>query len=158
MGVVLRPHGVHGHLLLKVLTEFPERLTLAETVYLGDGRQAYTLQSARWHGQEMRIELAEVQDLDQADVLRGQMVVVHLADSADLPPGRYFYHQIEGLEVVTESGQSLGRIAEILETGANDVYVVRGGEREILLPAIESVIREIDLEHGRMVVHLLEGL
>jgi 16S rRNA processing protein RimM len=74
-----------------------------------------------------------------------------------LAPDTYFHWQILGLTVVTEDGQVLGQVAEILETGANDVYLVRG-EREILLPATSEVVRQIDPVAGRMVVHLLPGL
>ncbi|MGD0781157.1 MAG: ribosome maturation factor RimM [Dehalococcoidales bacterium] len=74
------------------------------------------------------------------------------------PPGVFYLHQIEGLEVFTEQGENLGRVKEILKTGANDVYVVQGSKGEILLPAIPQVIREVRLEEGRMVVRLMEGL
>jgi 16S rRNA processing protein RimM len=75
-----------------------------------------------------------------------------------LPSGRYYQRQIIGLGVVTDEGESLGEVVDILETGANDVYVVQGAQGEILLPAISSVIRQIDLDAGCLTVHLLEGL
>ena len=75
-----------------------------------------------------------------------------------LPPDSFFWHQIIGLTVRTVDGQELGKIAEIMETGSNDVYVVKSDERELLLPAIKDVVREIDLTSGVMTVELLEGL
>lgn len=158
VGQIARPHGVRGDLLMHVLTEFPHRLASLETVYLGQAHRPFRVEAARFHGNDMLLTLAGIGDRPEAEAVRGQLVSIALADAAELPPGRYYYYQIEGLNVFTEEGEALGRVVEILETGANDVYVVRGDEREILLPAIRSVIREIDLEGGRMVVHLLEGL
>lgn len=78
--------------------------------------------------------------------------------SPQLPQGEYFHYQLMGLRVMTEEGEELGEISEIIETGSNDVYVVSGGRGELLLPAISQVVREVDLTHQTMVVRLLEGL
>jgi 16S rRNA processing protein RimM len=76
-----------------------------------------------------------------------------------LPEGQYYQHQLIGLKVISDEGQALGQLAEILETGANDVYVVRGGGgKDVLLPAIEDVILGIDLDKKEMRVHVLPGL
>src|SRR5574337_746577 len=83
---------------------------------------------------------------------------VYLGEAAPPPPGSYYHHQSVGLAVVTEEGEALGEVTEILETGSNDVYVVSGPSGEILLPALTSVILKVDLEAKRMTVHLLEGL
>jgi 16S rRNA processing protein RimM len=95
-------------------------------------------------------------DRDTAEALRGELVSIKLEDAAPLGPGEYYHHQIIGLSVITDEGEQLGTVAEIITTGANDVYVVRGQAGEVLLPAIQSVIRKI--EPPRMVVHLLPGL
>jgi 16S rRNA processing protein RimM len=76
----------------------------------------------------------------------------------NLPEGEYYWRDIEGLKVITEEGKVLGTIESIFPTGGNDVYVVSGGEREILLPGIAEVIRKIDIDQGVMIVRLLEGL
>jgi len=159
VGEVLRPHGVRGALLLSILTEFPDRLNELEHIYLGPRRKKYQVASVRRHGRELLLSLAEITDWDGAEGLRGMEAFIRAGDAAPLAPGRYFYHQVEGLQVISDQGERLGRVAQILETGANDVYVVRDETgREILLPAISSVIREYDLESGRLIVHLLEGL
>ncbi len=96
---------------------------------------------------------------EAAAKLRGQVVQILAEEAAPLPQGQYYHHQIVGLEVFTTEGERLGAVEEILETGANDVYLVRRDDgREILLPAIQDVIQEIDLEHKRMVVRLMPGL
>lgn len=162
IGHVLRPHGVRGELLLETLTEFPDHLAEVETVYLGEAGaespQPHPLRRARLHRRDLLIQLADCLDRDAAEAYRGQMVFIQTEQAAPLPPGRYYHHQIIGLAVVTDEGEVLGEVAEILETGANDVYVVAGPSGEILLPALQSVIQHIDLDSKRMTVHLLEGL
>ena len=86
------------------------------------------------------------------------MVQVPREEAIPLEEGEYYYFQLVGLTVETESGERLGRLAEVLETGANDVYVVRGPRGEVLLPAVEDVIRQVDLESRRVVVRLLPGM
>jgi len=160
VGRVARPHGVRGELVLEVLTEFPQHLAEAEVVYLGEAAVPHALRRVRQsRGQQLIIQLADCLDRNAAEAYRGQLVQIKTEQAAPLPPGRYYHHQILGLDVVTEAGEALGQVTEILETGANDVYVVKGpaGE-EVLLPALRSVILQIDLEARRITVHLMEGL
>ncbi|MGH2522160.1 MAG: ribosome maturation factor RimM [Anaerolineales bacterium] len=158
VGRVLRPHGLRGELLLQSLTDFPERLEGVETVYLGEAAAPNRLLGVRVRRGELLIRLAEVVDREAAEAFRGQLVQIRIEQAAPLPPGQYYHHQIIGLPVVTEEGEALGDVTGILETGANDVYVVSGPQGEILLPAIRSVVRQIDLDARRITVHLLEGL
>jgi 16S rRNA processing protein RimM len=98
-------------------------------------------------------------DREQAERFRAQDILIPLADADELPEGTYFHWQIIGLRVITESGDDLGEITEIIETGANDVYVVkRDSGQDLLLPAIEEVILDVDQERGRIKVHLLPGM
>jgi 16S rRNA processing protein RimM len=105
------------------------------------------------------LKLAGVDTPEAAARLRDQTVLVEIADVVPLKKGQYYQYQLIGLKVITEAGEALGELTEILETGANDVYVVTGAEgREILLPATDEVIRAIEVERGEMVVRRLEGL
>ncbi len=159
VGEVRRPHGTRGDLLLSVETDFPDRLNELEHVYLGPRRRRFGVASARRHGRDMLLSLAGVGDRAQAETLRGAQVFIRAGDAGPLPPGRYYFHEVEGLEVMTDAGERLGRVMQIMQTGANDVYLVRDeAESEILLPAIPSVVLKYDLEAGRLLVHLLEGL
>jgi len=158
VGRVLRPHGVRGELVLEVLTEFPERLAENETVYLGEAGAPRTLQRVRFSRGRLLVQLEGCLTLEAAEALRGQLVQIRESQAAPLPPGHYYQHQIIGLEAVTDTGEVLGQVTEILETGANDVYVVAGAAGEVLLPALRSVVLQIDLEAHRMLVHLPEGL
>ncbi len=158
VGRVLRPHGVRGDLVLEPLTDFPEHLAQVDTVYVGDGAEPHGLQAARLHRRQLIIHLAGVDDRAAAEPYRGQLVQIRAEAAAPLPPGRFYHHQVVGLSVVTDAGEALGELVEVLETGANDVYVVRGPSGEVLLPAIKDVVLSIDLDAKQMRVHLLDGL
>lgn len=153
---MLRPHGVRGELRLEVYTGTPTHLKEVETVYVGDKQRPYPLESSRLHQKILLIKLKGCDDREQADQLRGQVIAIARKDAAPLRAGQYYHHQIIGLTVISEAGQPLGTITEIIETGANDVYVVKNGDEELLLPAISSVILKI--EPPQMIVHLLDGL
>jgi 16S rRNA processing protein RimM len=157
----VRPHGLGGALRCRILSEHPERFASLPRVYAGDPLRLYRVRSARLEGERagtVLITLAGVSTLEQAEALRGSYLWVREADAVPLGPGEYYSHQIVGLEVFTTAGEPLGRVREILSTGANDVYIVEGPRGEILLPAIASVVKEIDVAAGRMRVELLEGL
>ena len=158
VGRVLRPHGVRGDLLLQVLTDFPERLQAGGTVYVGEAAVPQVLTRVRFANKHLIVHLAGCDDMDAGQGFRNQLVQVRLEAAAPLREGQYYHHQLVGLAVITEEGESLGQLDEILETGANDVYVVKNDQGEVLLPAITSVIRRIDLKAGVMTVHLLDGL
>jgi 16S rRNA processing protein RimM len=155
---VRRPFGLKGELLLEVLTDFPARLTQNELLYAGDERIPCEVETIRRHGTDMVLQLKTVRDRDAAEKMRGEVFSIRVDDLPPLPAGVYYLHQIEGIEVFTEQGERLGRVKEILKTGANDVYVVQGDKAEILLPAIPQVIREVRLEEGKIIVRMMEGL
>ena len=156
VGKVFRPHGVRGELLLEVHTGSPARLTEMDTIYLGDEHTPQQLLSSRLHRGNLLIKIEGCNGREYADTLRGVLISIAIQDAVPLKPGEYYHHQIVGLSVVSDEGEPLGTVTEILETGANDVYVVNGLERELLLPAIKSVILKI--EPPQMTVHLVEGL
>ncbi len=144
---------------MEVFTDYPEHITEVPAVYVGPDRRRYEVKRARLHKKRVLLHLKGVENRDAAEALRGQLVEVAIEDAVSLETDEYYEFQLVGLQIETESGEDLGELVEILDTqGANDVYVVYGLHGEILLPAIEDVIREVDLDAGRMVVQLLPGL
>jgi 16S rRNA processing protein RimM len=131
-------------------------LSEVETVYIGENHKPYRLKSSRLHTGVLLISVEGCEDRDEADALRGELVSVPMADAVRLKAGEYYHHQIVGLKVVTDMGEDLGSVTEIIQTGANDVYVVKSQTGEVLLPAIKSVILKID--PPLMMVHLMDGL
>jgi 16S rRNA processing protein RimM len=159
VGNLRRPHGVHGEMLMEVLTDFPERLKARVTVYVGPECQPFQLRSVRQHRRDLLVAFEGINTPEEAGELRNRFVQVRADDRPPLPPGEYYQHQILGLRVTDENGVYLGQITEILETGANNVYVVRPPTgSEILLPATDEVILGVDLDNGEIRVHLLPGL
>lgn len=157
VGRIVRPHGVRGAMLLEPYSELVTGIEPGSEIFLGEARSAATVAACRRHGARYLLELEGHTAHASAEGWRGAEVRIAAEKAPALAPDTYFHWQILGLSVVTEEGVVLGQVAEILTTGANDVYLVRG-EREILLPATREVIRQVDPGSGRMVVHLLPGL
>ncbi|MCS7179492.1 MAG: ribosome maturation factor RimM [Anaerolineae bacterium] len=158
VGRILRPHGVRGEVRMEILTGYPERLSLHRVFYLGPQAQPYPVESIRFHQGAALIKLAGCDNRNAAETLRGLLVQIPLEDAVPLEEGEYYYFQVVGLEVFTEAGECLGRVMEVIETGANDVYVVQGPRGEVLIPAVEDVVRELDLTARRMVIFPMPGL
>jgi 16S rRNA processing protein RimM len=159
VGKLRRPHGLHGEIIMDVLTDFPERLQTGMSLFVGPDRQLLQLRSLRWHTAALLVAFKDYHTPEQAGELRNQLVYVTAADRPPLPEGEYYHHQLIGLKVVSEQGEVLGKVNEILATGAVDVYVVRAESgAEILIPAADEFIQAIDLERGEMQVRLAPGL
>ena len=159
VGFLRRAHGVHGEIIMDLHTDFPERFQSGRTLFVGEEHKLITLSSARPHAKGMLVKFKGVETPEDAGRFRNQWVYVKASDVPSLPEGKLYQHELFGFEVVAEDGNSLGELVEIIETGANDVYVVRNESgKEILLPAISSVILETDPARRLIRVHLLEGL
>ena len=159
VGFLRRPHGVKGEILMDLHTDFPERLKTGVTVFVGDDYQPMVIASRRPHAAGMLLRLRGVKSPEDAGQYRNTRVYVRAADRPALPEGEYYHHQLIGLNVITDDGRDLGSLVDIIETGANDVYVVRDADgSEVLLPAIPPVVLEIKLADRQMRVHLLDGL
>ncbi len=163
VGEILRPHGVRGELRMRVLTATPEHLPQLEYIYLADstrqGRlEKRALEGLRFNKAYALLRLEGCVDRDEADKLRGHVVLIDREQAPPLAEGEYYLFQLIGLSVVAD-GIAVGRICEVLETGANDVYVVNGEEYgEILIPAHEETIDAVDFEAGVVTMTLPEGL
>ena len=156
---VLSPHGIRGELKCRVVTDFPkQRFKRGNTVLIRAER--HTIQAARVQGTVVLLKLSGIGDRNAAESYRGADVEVPTEDAVSLPKGQFFWHQVIGLDVIDiTTATSVGRVADIIETGANDVYLVRGGPYgEVLVPAIKDVVKEIDPSNGRMLVEPLPGM
>ncbi|MBI2328636.1 MAG: 16S rRNA processing protein RimM [Chloroflexi bacterium] len=156
IGKILVPWGTRGKLKVAVATDFPQRFAPSSKVYVN--RQPMTIDSTEWHKGKAIIKLNTIDSLENAEKRRGQLLEIHRSQLHLLPEGQYYHFQLIGLEVRTTQGELLGNISEILSTPANDTYVVSGVKGEILIPAIEDVIKSIDLDKGCLVIEPIEGL
>jgi 16S rRNA processing protein RimM len=158
IGRIVAPFGLAGEARVMPLTDFPERFAELRRVLVGEALKPYVVDRTRAARGQILLKLRGVDDATAAESLRGSLLRIPSAEAVKLPEDQYFWYQIIDLEVFTQAGERLGKVAEILRTGANDVYIVRGHKGDLLLPAIEDVIREVDLEAGRLVVELMPGL
>jgi 16S rRNA processing protein RimM len=156
VGQILRPWGTRGAVRLELTTDFPQRFTQGSEFYLNG--QRYRCEQVRVHHRAAVLKLQGVDSLGQAEALRGCFLEVPTSQLPPLPEGTFFRFQILGMEVWTSRGHRLGRVEDVLETGANDVFVVRDGGREVLIPAIDDVVRSVDVAGGRITVEALPGL
>jgi len=159
VGRIVRPHGVRGEVLMRVITDYPEHLFGVETLYLGDRHTPYRVRSVRSHNHGLLITFDVLGDRSDAEAMRATDVFIHITDAVPLEQGEYYLFELEGISVVSEDGQPVGRLTGFLETGANDVYIVTTtGGTELLLPVIPSVILDVNIAERVMTVHLLDGL
>ena len=152
IGRVLKPWSYRGEMKMAILTDFPERFASLQKVFLGDDAKPFSVERAHLHGKFVLLKLKGIDTTEAAEKLRDQLVQVARTDAVKLPQGQHFLHELMGLRVITTEGETLGTIEEIIDTRANDVYVVRDGTREILIPATEEIVKEIAVERGEMIV------
>lgn len=152
IGVIVAPHGVRGDIRIMPETDFPERFLDMESCYI-DGK-IYNITSARFHKQFVLMTFAEVTSRDEAELLMRKEIQVGRDDLMPLPEGRYYIYDLIGLDVYDTANNHLGKLKEVLQPGANDVYVVghENEKTELLLPVIDSVVLDIDIEQKRVIV------
>jgi 16S rRNA processing protein RimM len=131
-----------------------------KVVYLSDNHQPYKIEHVRpYKGDNIILKLADIDDATAAESLRNQSLLIPADQLAKLPPDSYYQHDILGLLVKTLEQRDLGPIVEIMETGSNDVYVLKGPDgKQIMIPAIKSVVKQIDLVNKVVWIEPLPGL
>ena len=159
VGKITRAHGVKGEVAVLPLSQVATRFEPGSRLYVGeDIRRTLVVAEARPHRSRVLVTFEGVSDRDQADALRGSYLFVPASESPSLPEGEYWPHQLVGCEVVAEGRGSLGTLTEVIHTPANDVWVVRGDDGEILVPALRDVVVEVDLAGRKIVVREVPGL
>jgi 16S rRNA processing protein RimM len=155
---VLAPHGIRGELKCAILTDFPRRFASTARVLLGPQHTPFAVERARVQGRFVLLKLDGLDSRNDAERWRNALVEVPQAERVRLPRGHYRWEDVLGLAVRTEEGEALGRVRDIIQTGANDVYVVDTEPGELLIPAIKDVVKRIDPANGEIVVQLMEGM
>jgi 16S rRNA processing protein RimM len=157
LGKLRRAHGVQGEIPLEVYTQLMDLLVPGSLVYVGEEHHPLTIEASRWKNDLLLLKFKGISDRTEVSMLTNALVYVKTDQLQPLGEGEYYFHELIGLNVYTQDGEYLGILMEVLETGANDVYLVQNdaGE-EILIPAIEQSILEIDLNQEKMVVSRME--
>lgn len=158
IGKIVGVHGIHGDVKVDPWCDDPAFFCAFDTLYLGDSNTPVTIAAARVQKNQVICHLQGVDDRDTAETYRGQILRMH-RDQAELPERTYFVQDLLGLRVVdADTDADYGKLTDVLQTGANDVYEVTKHKASFLLPAIPEVIVETDIEGGVMRVRLPEGL
>ncbi len=157
VGRVLRAWGIRGDLKVAPFTDRPEDFKTYRLVFIGPQHQRYEVKSFRPYQGNWLLHLVGIESRDEAEALHGQEIFIE-AEQRPRQEGEFYAREVIGLKVRTIDGEELGEVTEIIVTGANDVYVVKGDHGEILLPARVEVIKGVDVEAGTMTVELLPGL
>lgn len=158
-GRVIKPYGVLGWVKVEVLTANPRRYRKGSAFLLEgcEEGERLLLEEVKEGAGALLVKFQGLDDREQAERLKGRRLLVTPDDIGEPPRDHLWEHQLLGLEVITGQGRHLGEVVEIIETGANDVIVVKG-DKECLIPMIEEIIVDVDLEEGKLIVEPLPGL
>lgn len=161
VGRIVGTHGLKGTFKVESMTDFPERFKTAQKLKIGQGSLAreFTLETCNMHRGQLLMKFKEIETVEEAVKFRDKFISVTSDELYPLPDGSYYQFQLIGMRVEDLEKGYLGELIDILETGANDVYVIKSDVYgEILIPAIKQVISEVDLANKCMRVRLLPGL
>lgn len=163
IGQMLKPHGVRGEMRTAIHTQLPERFNWLEVVYVGEDPEdedprPVAVEGIRFHKGNALVKLSGYDSRDGVEPLRSKWLMVPVAEAIPLEEDEVYFYQLEGLAVYTDQGEFLGKLIEVIETGANEVFVVDGPRGEILLPNTEEVVQGVDLEARKMTITPLPGL
>ncbi len=161
LGVVIQAHGLKGTIRVRSFAESPQSFEAARKILLRpeNGPERWTeVEWTKPHPKGVLLKLNGIDTPEKAGLLKGAEIGVDRCDLPDLQEGEYFWADLIGLEVLTSAGQLLGRVVNMFETGANDVMVVQGARGEVLIPAVEAAVAEVDFEAGRIILAELAGL
>ena len=157
VGRINSPWGLRGHVRVTPLTSNPERIQAGATV-LVLGEPARILDVRTPQGYPI-VQFEGYTDRNSAELLRNTLIEIPEAELPSLPEDEFYVHDLEGLEVVTTEGETIGRLEEVIQTGSNDVYLVRRrGQKDVLIPALADIVRNVDLETRRMTIEVVPGL
>ncbi|MGF3113962.1 ribosome maturation factor RimM [Facklamia sp. P12937] len=162
---IVNTFGIKGQLKLLMDTDFIEERFAKENhlFVMKDGKsiQQVTVESFQEHKGSYLVKFKEFSNINQVESFKGLTLAIPADDQQELEEGAYYHHQIIGLSVYTNQGEKLGKIKEIMALGSNDVWVVKAEkakQKDILLPFIDDVVKEVDLAQGKVTVELMEGL
>ena len=161
VGVITSTHGVRGEVKVFPTTDDPARFKKLKQVILDTGKEDMELEitGVKFFKNMVILKFKGIDDMDTANKHRQKSLYVTRENAVKLERNEYFIADLIGLAVSSEEGEDLGFINDVLQTGANDVYVIKKtGEEDLLLPAIKDCVKEVDIEGGKMVVHVLPGL
>ncbi|SHJ05168.1 ribosome maturation factor RimM [Lutispora thermophila] len=160
IGQIVNTHGIRGEVKVYPLTDDIKRFDKVDRVYVEENDELMPLDvtNVKYMKNMVIIKFKTINDINSAEKLRNKYIKVHRKDAVKLPKDAYLICDLIGLTVMTKSGEILGKVKDVFQTGSNDVFVVKSEEREILIPGLKSIFKKVDLEAQEIIVELPEGL
>lgn len=153
LGKLRRAHGVNGEIPMEIYTNMLELLAPGSRIYIGETHELYRIDQIRWKQDLLLLKLEGIDDRESISALTNQLAYVKSSEMPVLSEDEYYFHELIGLHVYEPDGYYLGVLEQILQTGANDVYLIRSDEgQEVLIPATEEMILEVQIDQQKMVV------
>ncbi|MBE7045001.1 MAG: ribosome maturation factor RimM [Ruminococcaceae bacterium] len=161
VGKIINTHGLRGEVKVMPWTDTPDVFEDLERVFIKNrqGEKELTIRNIKYQKNNLIIKFAELERIEEAELLKNSILLADREDLGELPEGVYYITDLIGLCVVNEEENKIGTLSDVLQTGANDVYVVkREGAKDFLIPVIDGVVLSVDLEAKKVTVRLMEGL
>lgn len=161
VGVITSTHGVRGEVKVFPTTDDPQRFKKLKKVILDTGKEQMDLEiaSVKFFKNMVILKFKEFDNINDVEKYKQADLLVTREHAVKLKPGEYFIVDLIGLKGVSDEGEDLGELTDVIQTGANDVYVFsKAGQQDLLVPKIPDCVKDINLEEGRVLVHLLPGL
>ena len=160
-GKIINTHGLRGEVKVVTWTDYPEVFEEIEFLYVHKktGDERLDIKNIKYQKNNIIVKFAQINDIDEAEKYKNMILYVDRDQMPPLPDGMNYIVDLIGLEVYNEEGEKIGVIADVFNTGANDIYdVKREGKKNLLLPVIDDCVKEVDMENGRVIVNVMEGL
>ena len=161
VGQIVNTNGLKGLLKINPFTDDITRFERLKTIFIEHKKELleFEIESVRYQKKQVLLKLKGIDTIEEAEKYREDYLKINRNKEEKLPEDTHYIVDLIGLDIYTEDGELLGKLDDVFSTGSNDVYVVKNGEgKQILLPAISDVIKNIDLEQKKIVVNLIEGL
>ena len=161
VGKIVNTHGLRGEVKVVPWTDYPQQFEDIEYVYrkTKTDYEKLSVCGVKYQKGNIIVQFAEITDLDTAEKYKNQVIYAEREALGELPEGVYYIADLIGLNVITDEGEEIGKIVDVLNTGASDIYEIkRTGRKNLLIPAIPDVVLDVDLENKNVTVHMMDGL
>jgi 16S rRNA processing protein RimM len=158
LGKITNLHGIRGEVRAVSWGDNIESLLGYETVYVGKAHRPFTVEAARVHKNFALFKFAGIDTPEKAQMLKGEIIYMVREKMNPLPEGRYYIVDLIGVLAFLDNGEALGKVKDVITTGANDVFIIEGEEKEYLIPFIPSCVKDVDMENKKITIVPIEGL